>query len=523
MSALRLSIRVRILSAFAVLLVVTGAVGLVAYRGASGMSDDAATVDRTNTVLRKLDILQADVATALAEERGFVLTGAASHSDAFAAAMRQSGVDLADARSQARSAAALTGLDVVNTTMTALFVEMQKAVTAYQQHGAEAAMTVVRGGQGAKLNTELGSAIATVVDLERTLLKERTASAQAASRTTEWSVLGGTSLAIMLGLGLGLLLARRIARPLGSIQQAAVRMADGDLTVRAHVSTGDELQVVAQAFNTAVDKVSAVISDITSTASQVAQSSTTLAAVSRQMSTNATQTASQTASLSAAAQQVSSNVQGVAAGAEQMSSSIGEIARNASSAEQVAHTAATVATQATGTVAALGTSSAEIGDVVKVITSIAEQTKLLALNATIEAARAGESGKGFAVVASEVKELAGGAQQATEEIAKRIEATQHDAAKATSAIEEIARIIATINDTETAIAAAVEEQTATTQEMTRGVTDAAVGARQIADNITAVATAAEETTAGASETQRAAGELTSVAEHLQVLVAQFRC
>src|SRR5690606_33429518 len=153
----------------------------------------------------------------------------------------------------------------------------------------------------------------------------------------------------------------------------------------------------------------------------------------------------------------------------------------------------------------------------------AEQTKMLALNATIEAARAGESGKGFAVVAGEVKELAGGAHQATDEIARQVEATQTDTARATDAIAEIARIIATINDTETAIAAAVEEQTATTAEMTRSVSEAAEGASRIAHNIAAVAAAAAETTAGAGDTQAAAGELTAVADHLSRLVSTFRC
>ena len=207
---------------------------------------------------------------------------------------------------------------------------------------------------------------------------------------------------------------------------------------------------------------------------------------------------------------------------EEMTASIREIAQNATEAASVATGAVGVASQAQDTVASLGESSAEIGQVIKVITSIAQQTNLLALNATIEAARAGDAGKGFAVVANEVKELAKETAKATEDIGRKIEAIQGDTSGAVSAISEISEVIGRINDIQTTIASAVEEQTATTNEIARSVTEAAGGANGIADDISQVASAADDTRQGAQNTLQSATELSTMAAELKAQVGRFR-
>ena len=151
--------------------------------------------------------------------------------------------------------------------------------------------------------------------------------------------------------------------------------------------------------------------------------------------------------------------------------------------------------------AKLGESSAEIGNVIKVITSIAQQTNLLALNATIEAARAGEAGKGFAVVANEVKELAKQTAKATEDISRKIEAIQEDTKGAVEAIAQIGKIINQINDIQNTIASAVEEQTATTGEISRNVTRGGQGQQRDRPEHHRRAQAARSTTEGASNTK----------------------
>jgi methyl-accepting chemotaxis protein len=178
--------------------------------------------------------------------------------------------------------------------------------------------------------------------------------------------------------------------------------------------------------------------------------------------------------------------------------------------------------QIMGQISEMSDISDRISKMVDTIRKIASQTNLLALNATIEAARAGEAGKGFAVVADEVKQLAQQTARATGEIGQRIEAIQGDAGGAVAAIGEIASIISRINDFQTTIASAVEEQTATTNEMSQNVSVAAQNSEQVSANIGGVARAATTTTGGVRDAQRAAAELASMSANLQKVVDRFR-
>lgn len=282
---------------------------------------------------------------------------------------------------------------------------------------------------------------------------------------------------------------------------------------------GELVRILANGINLTQQKY--VLKTVAMNAEQLAAASSELSAVSQYMSSSADETSNQSNIVSAAAEEVNRNIEVVTTGTEEMTFSIKEIALNAHEAANVATNAVKAAEKTNQIVSKLGDSSGEIGKVIKVITSIAQQTKLLALNATIEAARAGEAGKGFAVVANEVKELAKETATATEDISQKIEAIQADTQSAVNAIADIQNIINQINDFQNTIASAVEEQAATTSEIGRNVAEAAKGSHEIAKNIAGVAEAARSTSAGASETQLAAAELNQMANNLQDLVKEF--
>jgi methyl-accepting chemotaxis protein len=329
--------------------------------------------------------------------------------------------------------------------------------------------------------------------------------------------------AVVLALALGVLIARSVRRPVQHMRDVLGQVADGDLTVRAGaVGGGAELGEMARSLDTTLDALRSVFGLVDDSTHRLAEASTQLNTAAEAMADNARTAVTQAEDVVSSAGAVASSVDTVATGSSQMESAIREIAHNATEAARVAGQAVSVAENTTKTVGKLGDSSGEIATVIKLINGIAEQTNLLALNATIEAARAGEAGKGFAVVASEVKELAQETARATEDISQRVEAIQADTAGAVDAISRISTVIGEINAFQGTIAAAVEEQTATTNEMNRNVAEAASGTQGIAAAISGLAAGTQETNQRVADAQRAAGELARMSNELQDAVRRFR-
>ncbi|BCJ40090.1 chemotaxis protein [Actinoplanes ianthinogenes] len=332
------------------------------------------------------------------------------------------------------------------------------------------------------------------------------------------------AIALTVSIIATLLVSRAIVAPINRLRDRMADIADGDgdLTQRVDESPDTEVGQLGMAFNRFVLKVAGTVRGIAGAAEDLSVVSGTITDVSGRLAGSARTSAEQAAVVTDSAGRVSANVETVAAGAGEMGASIREIAENASEAARVTAAAVETAQRTGATMSRLGESSEEIGAVLQSITSIAEQTNLLALNATIESARAGEMGKGFAVVASEVKELAQETARATEDISGRIGTIKASAAEAIAAIAAITEVISQISGYSTTIASAVEEQTATTNEMSRSVGDAAQGSREIAAVIGGVSDAAANTTASATETQRAAAQLADLSDRLRTLVGSFR-
>ncbi|GGN74719.1 chemotaxis protein [Actinoplanes lobatus] len=391
----------------------------------------------------------------------------------------------------------------------------ERAGTAAAQKSFNTGTTVETYERIADLSTALEE------DLKARMADERADAADL--RHTSYVALGAALLAALaVATALSIVITRSVVRPLSTVVGALRGLATGDLTVHADVPGRDELAELGAALNETTSALRKTMGELSGHAEHMSEASTDLTETASQIAAVAARTSGEAETVAESAERVSANVHTVSAGSTQMGGSISEIAVNAAEVATVVLQAVAAAKKTTATMTRLGESSTEIGTVVRAITAIAEQTNLLALNATIEAARAGEMGKGFAVVASEVKDLAQETARATSDIAGRVQAIQDDTVGAVTAIEEIAEIISRISGYQDVITSAVEEQRATTTEMSRNVSEASTATEQIAATIASVASAANTTADGVDRSRQSAAELAAVAGDLRTLVSAFK-
>jgi methyl-accepting chemotaxis protein len=314
-----------------------------------------------------------------------------------------------------------------------------------------------------------------------------------------------------------------ITRPLVTAVRVLDRIAQGDLTAHLHIANRDEVGRLAAAINMTSTELSEALGQVGIDASRLALSARQIDEVSDRLGIRAGSTSAQAEAVTEAAASVRDSTQIAAESIDSMTTAIREITGHVDDATHVAGQAVQAAQATSTTVARLGDSSAEIGNVVKVINAIAEQTNLLALNATIEAARAGDAGKGFAVVAGEVKDLAQETARATDDIAQRVAAIQADTSNATAEISGIGTIIGRIDQYQQTVAAALREQAATAERICTSVAEVAGRAAEISTRISALSSSTLETSEEVQTVRRSAGELNDMAGRLAQLVSHYRC
>jgi methyl-accepting chemotaxis protein len=410
-----------------------------------------------------------------------------------------------------------------------------------------------------KLNGEMTRSASAILKLSNGLRSDLTVDQQRIETDTNATIGETERLILMLALGglalgavLALMLGNGISRPMIAMCKAMRELASGNFdVVLPGLGRKDEIgemagaveefkiQAVAKAerdaaaseaqnkeaaaarraelirfandFETAVG---AIVANVSASAVQLESAASTLTRTA-----DTTQTlSSQVAGVS---EQASSNMQSVATATEELSASVEEIGRQVRDSSRIAEAAVVQAKETDGRIGKLSHAAQQIGEVVKLITAIAEQTNLLALNATIEAARAGEAGRGFAVVASEVKSLATQTAKATDEISSHIAGMQGATAESVTAINEIGATIGQISTIATSIASAVEEQGAATQEIARSVQNVAQGTQAAATDIGQVNRGAAETGSASEEVLNSAKTLSAESTRLRAELDRF--
>ena len=347
------------------------------------------------------------------------------------------------------------------------------------------------------------------------------------------------------------MIGRSITRPLGQLGTRMRALADGSLEGEIPgIERGDEIGAMAatvQIFKDnalrirGLEKVEAetqgraaaerrvamesIASDFERSVTGIVRSVSAAAAgmqtTAQSMTATASDASARAATVGAASQSASNNVGTVAAAAEELSSSVTEISRQVTRSSEIASKAVGDAERTNVTVQALSTGAEKIGEVVKLIHSIAAQTNLLALNATIEAARAGESGRGFAVVASEVKALANQTAKATEEISAQVAAMQASTSDAVLSIGGITETIAQMSEITVSLSTAIDQQGDATREIARNIQSVAAGSNEISAHIGGVTTAAAATGVAASDVLSNARELDNQSGMLRGAVDEF--
>jgi len=378
-------------------------------------------------------------------------------------------------------------------------------------------------------------------------------SAQSALSGIKTSMIIGVLVILAIICGVIYMIAGAVTRPILRSVDLLEVISQGDLTQDVPedmLIRKDEIGTLTQALQTMLGNLRELLGEMSIGVTTLVSSSGELTGVATQTTTGIDSMAERSNTLAAAAEEASSNTASVATGmdqttnslssvasaTEEMSATVGEIASNSEKARDISEQAMNQAQVVTVTMQDLGEAAQEIDKVTETITEISSQTNLLALNATIEAARAGAAGKGFAVVAGEIKELARQTAEATEDIKQRISGIQTSTGSAINDISQINQVIQEVGNLVNSIAAGIEEQSVVTRDVAGNIaqasaevndandqlTQTATVSQSIAEDVAAVNATVDEIRQGNEQVQTSAGELSVLAEQLDVMIKKFK-
>ena len=558
------SLAARIVAGYLVLVAIMAGIGAYTYVGMQRvMAEYRLIVDEDHPYLLAIKEINTEVTAQLAAQRAFLLTGDAQY--ALRAELDGNKVKQAinKAMELAKEKEEKNLLNQVENIHGSLNDVQAEVFEIYNQGAQNQAVQIALVDLDAT-QKRLGANFNILQGINERRVDEARQNANTAAKKALMVTLVLVALGTAIGIILGTILAKQSVRSLKGLATAADRISAGDLTTQVQAKGRDEVAHLARSFQVMVGELGKIIAG-------VRESVLTVSLHAEQLSTSAEET-------TRATEQIASSIQEVAEGAgqqvqetadmaavvEQMAAAMDQIANNAQLVALSSQESAVLAEQ--GSVAIkdviaqnnvvsqsmvrlsqliteLGQRSAEIGQIVEVITGIADQTNLLALNAAIEAARAGEQGKGFAVVADEVRKLAEQAAQAAKQIALLVDRTQHDTERAIETmkagstevasgsqllesaqaiLEKIFAAVGQVAEQIQEVSAASEEMAANTDRVVGGAKNISVIAESTSAGTENIAAATQEQTATMEEIAAAAQMLTELAYNLEQAVARFK-